>query len=178
MDLEKIRELLQVVAESEVAEVSIEEDDFKITIRKKAAEVTMQPSSFFPAPYPMPMQGGYPAQPAAGQPPQAAPQPAAQKPTASEAPSETEAADAGSGTNEEVIKAPLVGTFYRRPAPDENAFVGVGESVEVGQVLCIIEAMKIMNEIESEMAGTIKEVLVEDGEPVEYDQPLFVIETA
>lgn len=192
MDLDKIQQLLRIVAESEVAEVSVEEDDFKITIRKKAAEVTMQPSSFMPAPYPMPYQGGgYPAQAVQGQPPAQPSQAGGQRPTGGGAP-ENQVTRTGEGaaseaaseetpqaeSDEEVVRAPLVGTFFRRPAPDEGPFVEVGDTVEVGDVLCIIEAMKIMNEIESDAAGKIKEVLVEDGESVEYDQPLFLIEPA
>jgi acetyl-CoA carboxylase biotin carboxyl carrier protein len=187
MDLDKIQQLLRIVAESDVAEVSVEEDDFKITIRKKSPEISMQPSSFMPTPYPMPMQGaGYPVQ---------APQAAAQQPTgapgttAGAAPQETaeesgtaataeQETGAEADTDEEVVRAPLVGTFYRRPAPDEDAFVEVGDTIEVGQVICIIEAMKIMNEIESDAAGRVKEIFVDDGESVEYDQPLFVIESA
>jgi acetyl-CoA carboxylase biotin carboxyl carrier protein len=97
----------------------------------------------------------------------------------SSAPAEAEqeeAAEAGSGDNEELVRAPIVGTFYRRPSPDSDPYVEVGDSVGDGDILCIIEAMKLMNEIECETSGTIKEILVEDAEPVEFDQPLFVIE--
>ena len=81
--------------------------------------------------------------------------------------------DTNSGTT---IKSPMVGTFYRTPSPESKAFVEVGQSVNVGDVLCIVEAMKMMNQIESEKAGTIKAILVENGQPVEFDQPLFIIE--
>jgi len=81
-----------------------------------------------------------------------------------------------SGGNEKTIKAPMIGTFYRSGGPDKDAFVKVGDRVEVGQVICIIEAMKLFNEIESDQAGTITKVLLNDASPVEYDQPLFVIE--
>ena len=83
---------------------------------------------------------------------------------------------AGAEDNEHVVKAPIVGTFYEAPSPDSDPYVGVGDHVSEGDVLCIIEAMKLMNEIEAETSGTIKEVLVEDAEPVEFDQPLFLIE--
>ena len=89
---------------------------------------------------------------------------------------DTETEEAGAGANEHVVKAPIVGTFYEAPSPDSDPYVGVGDHVSEGDVLCIIEAMKLMNEIEAETSGTIKEVLVEDAEPVEFDQPLFVIE--
>jgi acetyl-CoA carboxylase biotin carboxyl carrier protein len=85
-------------------------------------------------------------------------------------------ADADTAAEEHIVKAPIVGTFYEAPSPDEDPFVEVGDAVSEGDVLCIIEAMKLMNEIECETSGTIKEVLVEDAEPVEFDQPLFVIE--
>ncbi|MFB6099595.1 MAG: acetyl-CoA carboxylase biotin carboxyl carrier protein, partial [Salinibacter sp.] len=90
---------------------------------------------------------------------------------AAEAEEETEAA-----ADEHVVKAPIVGTFYRAPSPDADPFVEVGDSVEEGDVLCIIEAMKLMNEIECETSGTVKEILVEDAEPVEFDQPLFILD--
>lgn len=195
MDLDKIQQLLRIVAESDVAEVSVEEDDFKITIRKKTPEVSMQPSSFVPAAYPMPYQGaGYAAQTPAPQPQQGQPQQGQAQPSAppTGTPRQQSANAAAESTEEstdntsaeeseddgEIVRAPLVGTFYRRPAPEDDAFVEVGDTVETGQVLCVIEAMKIMNEIESDVAGRVKEILVDDGESVEYDQPLFVIESA
>ncbi len=195
MDLAKIQELLKIVAESGVAEVEIEEDGFRLVIRQNAPTVMMQPAApsfgipYAPA-YGMPQQpaGGYPAQggtpSAAGapQPAQAASSPSNNASTVAEAATESaggsaaeeEAADA----NEHVVKAELVGTFYRAPAPDADPFVEVGDRVGKGDVLCIIEAMKIMNEIESDTDGVVKKILVEDAEPVEFDQPLFVIEKA
>lgn len=197
MDLDKIRELLKVVAESDVAEVTIEEDDFKVTVRKNQAEITMQPSSY-PAPMPMPVQGGgqggaqagmqgsvqhgaQPQQQAVGaqQSPQAGGQSTAEGGGAGSGETAEEPTDEESvADSEELVRAPLVGTFYRRPSPDDDPFVEVGTTVEPGETLCIIEAMKIMNEIDAEVGGTVKEILVDDGEPVEYDQPLFVIESA
>lgn len=199
MDLDKIRELLKVVAESDVAEVTIEEDDFKVTVRKNQAEITMQPSSsYFPAPMPMPVHGagqsGAQAGMQAGLQPGVQPQQggaAAQQPPQSggQAPARSGGASGGGAgeedteeearsDSEELVRAPLVGTFYRRPSPDDDPFVEVGTTVEPGETLCIIEAMKIMNEIDAEVGGTVREILVDDGEPVEYDQPLFVIESA
>lgn len=185
MDLDKIRELLKVVAESDVAEVTIEEDDFKVTVRKDAAEISMQPSSYYPAPMPVPYQGA-PQQgtvPHGGASPPRGGEAAGRGPGSSGASGGGAAGEVDQGEEDEaedgdLVRAPLVGTFYRRPSPDDEPFVDVGTTVEPGETLCIIEAMKIMNEIEAETGGTVKEVLVEDGEPVEYDQPLFLIETA
>ncbi|WP_263820760.1 acetyl-CoA carboxylase biotin carboxyl carrier protein, partial [Salinibacter sp.] len=87
-----------------------------------------------------------------------------------------EAEETEAAAEEHVVKAPIVGTFYRAPSPDDPPFVEVGDEVQEGDVLCIIEAMKLMNEIECETAGTVKEILVEDAEPVEFDQPLFVLD--
>ena len=204
MDLAQIRELLEMVAESGVAEVEIEEDDFKLVVRKNAPSVTMQPSasSFAPAyamggfgtppGYPPPQgygpsqgapQGYGTAAPFSGPGGQAADTPAPPRPApstseSSAAPVDASADEAAAGSNERTVPAPIVGTFYRAPSPDADPFVEVGDEVQVGDVLCIIEAMKLMNEIECEEAGTIKKILVENAEPVEYEQPLFVVEPA
>ncbi|WP_372636863.1 acetyl-CoA carboxylase biotin carboxyl carrier protein [Fodinibius sp.] len=161
MDLKVIENLLELIAKSEVNEVSIEEGDFKIKVKKKAD--VEQPS--------MPVQYQMPApalqQPAGGQ------QPAPQQPAAGKKEGgDEEESDETSG---EVVKSPIVGTFYRSPSPDDDPFVKVGDQVEEGQTICIVEAMKIMNEIESDYSGEIKKILVDDAEPVEYDQPLFII---
>jgi acetyl-CoA carboxylase biotin carboxyl carrier protein len=148
MDLDKIQRLLEIVAESGMAEVKVEEGDFKLTVRAKV-----------PAPAALPAAPVVEA---------AAPAPAA--PAAPPAP-----AAPGSGANEALVQAPIVGTFYASPSPDEPAFVAVGDRVEVGQTLCIIEAMKLMNEIQSEVAGTVTQILVQNATPVEFDQPLFVV---
>lgn len=164
MDLKKLREILKIVAESDVAEVEIDEDGVKVTVRKDAPTVTLQSPGFYPPPY-------YPPQTAQAVPGPAPPPPS---PQASDSAPESQPAP----VNETVVRAPIVGTYYQSPSPDSDAYVKVGSSVTEGTVLCIIEAMKLMNEIECEVAGTIKQMLVKDGEPVEYDQPLFVIETA
>lgn len=152
-----------MIAESEVNQVTIEEGDFKIKV-KKTPDVTQ---SSAPVQYQMP---------AGPQPPQ---QPAQQ---GSAAPQQQSGAEQQSGGEEaqsepegQVIKSPIVGTFYRAPNPDADAFVNVGDQVEKGQTLCIVEAMKIMNEIESEFSGEVKKILVEDAEAVEFEQPLFII---
>lgn len=161
MDLKLIKNLLNLIAESEVNEVSIEEGDFKIKV-KKTAEVENPPYNQFPMQYQIPAAAPQPpAQP------QQAPSPASGEETAQE--------DTQNEVDGKVVKSPIVGTFYRSPSPDADVFVKVGDQVEKGQTLCIVEAMKIMNEIESEFSGEIKKILVEDSEPVEYDQPLFII---
>ncbi len=164
MDLKEIENLLDLIAKSEVNEVSIEEGDFKIKVKKKP---DVKESA---APQHMPMQYQVPAQPQ--QPPQQAPQQQPQQPSGGESSQESGGDSQPSG---DVVKSPIVGTFYRAPSPDDDPFVKVGDTAEKGQTLCIVEAMKIMNEIESDYSGEVKKILVEDGEPVEYDQPLFII---
>jgi len=206
MDIDKIRELLKVVSDSGVAEVEIEEDDFKVIVRRNAPNVTVQsppPQSYGYPPYGMPMAAPYPPQggmPQAGGVPQegvqppggmpspggggaGAPQAGSQPPQPTQAPaSSTQARDTPDteaeeeGPQGEVVHAPIVGTFYRAPAPEEDAFVAIGDTVQKGETLCIIEAMKLMNEIEAEFSGTVMDILVENEEPVEYDQPLFVVD--
>ena len=154
VDLERIRELLQLAAEVSAVEVEIETGGVRIAIRQHAATVVMPQAAPLPSVTPTP------------QAPVVAPNPA---PPASES--------AAVDPNQRMIKAPTPGTFYSRPAPDKDPFVAVGDKVSVGDTVCILEAMKLMNEIESEESGIIKEVLVADGEPVEYDQPLFLIGT-
>ncbi len=174
MDLARIRELLKIVAESDVDEVELEEEGVKIVVRKNAATVMVQPAQMF-APYGV----GYP--PPVYPPPVSNPPPAA-LPEAVPAPSATleepEAEAPPPATDGLLVRAPIVGTFYSAAAPGADPFVRVGELVHPGDVLCIIEAMKLMNEIESEMSGTIRQILVQNAEPVEYDQPLFVLEPA
>lgn len=163
MDLKLIKNLLTLIAESEVNEVSIEEGDFKIKVKKKddAEQIGMHQ---MPMQYQVPVSPGQQQQGPAQQP---------QPPSGG-----TEQVEKGEGEDEvdgKIVRSPIVGTFYRSPSPDSDPFVAVGDEVEKGQTLCIVEAMKIMNEIESEYSGEIKKIFAEDGEPVEYDQPLFVI---
>ncbi|GAA5520779.1 acetyl-CoA carboxylase biotin carboxyl carrier protein [Aliifodinibius salicampi] len=167
MDLKVIENLLDLIAESEVNEVSIEEGDFKIKVKKKA-DIEQQVPQQLPVQYQVPAQPQAPQQPA--QPQQGQPAPSSQQQASSETAEESSSEPSG-----EVVKSPIVGTFYRSPSPDDDVFVKVGDQVEQGQTLCIVEAMKIMNEIESDYAGEVKKILVEDAEPVEYDQPLFII---
>ena len=184
MNLSEIKELLKIVAESGVAEVEVEEDDFKLVVRKNAPTVTVQqapapygppyglPYGYAPASYAPP---GY-APPANHAPPQEAPPYGAPAPPPQPAAEEKKGEGAEKpGVGETTVRAPIVGTFYAAPAPDAAPFVQEGDTVKPGDVLCIIEAMKLMNEIECETSGTVKQILAEDAQPVEYDQPLFVI---
>ncbi len=161
LTLKEIKDLIRYVANAGVGEVMLEEGDFKLIIKTEKAfqpeskEVMMvQAPAAAPAPAPA-------AQASAA--PSAAPSDAAAAP----------APEADEGLVE--ITAPMVGTFYRRPAPDKPPFVQVGDHVEPGQTVCIIEAMKLFNEIESEISGTIVKVLVDDATPVEFGQPLFLV---
>lgn len=152
-----------MINKSNIGELTVEQKDFRITIKQKEEQITQVVSSTIPA---------IPVQPQVAQPaPAAAPQAV---PTGDKAPAKPES----SAENYVTIKSPMIGTFYRRSAPDKPAFVEVGDEVIPGKVVCIIEAMKLFNEIESEISGKIVKVLVEDASPVEYDQPLFVVEPA
>ncbi len=166
MDFKQIQELIKLINKSNIGELSIEQKDFKVTIRQKEENVTQvvsAPVAAQPAAYVMPPVAVAP-QPAASQ----APAAAAEKPKATEA----------AASNLITIKSPMIGTFYRKSAPDKPNFVEPGDDITVGKVVCIIEAMKLFNEIESEVAGKIVKVLAEDASPVEYDQPLFLVEPA
>lgn len=158
MDLKLVKKLLDLISESDVDQVSIEEGDFKIKVKK-----TSDPSSQPPVQYQIPQQ----------------PQPTQQPTTPQAAQEQTTTTDDSKKTEKEpdgeVVKSPIVGTFYEAPSPDSDPFVKVGDQVEAGQTLCIIEAMKIMNEIEAEFSGTVQKILVSNASPVEFEQPLFII---
>ncbi len=160
MDLKEIQNLIKFVAKSGASEVKLEMDDVKITIKTGSdeRETTILQQ--------VPMQ----AAPQMQQQPAQAPQQESQ-PTGG-----GEAAGAQDDKGYITIKSPIIGTFYRKPSPDKDVFVEVGDSVKVGDVLCVIEAMKLFNEIESEVSGKIVKVLVDDSSPVEFDQPLFVVD--
>ena len=165
MEYKQIQELIKTINKSNISELSIEEGDFKITIKQElsgqAHYVTMPQ---MPMQMQMPQQAPQQALPAAT--PAA---PAAEKPAAASAP-------AAPSANTVTIKSPMIGTFYRSPSPDKPVFVNIGDEIKAGQVLCIIEAMKLFNEIESEISGRVVKVLVDESSPVEYDQPLFLVE--
>jgi acetyl-CoA carboxylase biotin carboxyl carrier protein len=164
MDFKQIQELIKMVNKSNIGEVTIEQKDFRVTIRQRDEPVPQLISA--------PMQ----AAPVYQAPLVPASIPQAGGNTAS-APDKSKPADA-LPSNLITIKSPMIGTFYRRPTPDQPNFVEVGDEVSEGKVVCIIEAMKLFNEIESEVNGKIVKVLAEDASPVEYDQPLFLVEPA
>jgi len=164
MNLTQIQELIKFVSKSGVSEVAIEQKDFKITIKAQESKTKVQEV----------IQVAVPA--AAPAPAAIAPAPAAAAP-APAAPAAPAAAPEVKGNTIE-IRSPMIGTFYRSPSPDKPAFVEVGAVIKPGSTVCVIEAMKLFNEIESEISGTIVKVLVNDSTPVEYDQPLFLVEPA
>ena len=162
MDFKQIQELIKIINKSNIGELSIEEKDFKITIKQKEENIQTVVAT---APAPV-----YAAAPAPA--PVAVPVPAAA--AAASAP----AVPAPKADNLITIKSPMIGTFYRKSSPDKPSFVEIGDEVTPGKTVCIIEAMKLFNEIESEVSGKIIKVLVDDASPVEYDQPLFLVEPA
>jgi acetyl-CoA carboxylase biotin carboxyl carrier protein len=165
MDIKDIQNLIKFVAKSGASEVKLEMEDVKITI-KTGGETERMETVAYPASHAV-----VHAAPAALQ----APAPAA--PVAESAP--VAAAPAADNNDKYItVKSPIIGTFYRKPSPDKSVFVEVGDSVSPGSVLCVIEAMKLFNEIESEVSGKIVKVLVDDSSPVEFDQPLFLIDPA
>ncbi|TDI76839.1 MAG: acetyl-CoA carboxylase biotin carboxyl carrier protein [Bacteroidetes bacterium] len=156
MNLDRLREIIDLVAESGVSEIEIEEEGLRIVVRKNS------PVAAPVAPIVQPLVAQFPA--------------AGLELTPSGSNSEVDAAaPAKTGTE---IHAPIVGTYYESANPESDPFVRVGQSVKPGDILCIIEAMKLMNEIECEVAGVITEILIENANPVEFDQPLFIIETS
>lgn len=165
MDFKQIQELIKMVNKSNIGELTIEQKDFKVTIKQKEEHIT-QVLSAPAASYAPPQQAIAPAQ-----------QPLTIPATAAASGEKAKAAEAAPST-QITIKSPMIGTFYRRASPDKPNFVEPGDEVAQGKVVCIIEAMKLFNEIESEISGKIVKVLVEDASPVEYDQPLFLVEPA
>ena len=158
MDLKDIQNLIKFVAKSGASEVKLETEDVKITIKTGSdTETTIVQQ--------MPMQAQMPVQP----------MPTAPAPSAAPAATATEAAPT-EDSKYITIKSPIIGTFYRKPSPDKPLFVEVGQTIAEGDVLCIIEAMKLFNEIESEVSGKIVKILVDDSSPVEFDQPLFLVD--
>jgi acetyl-CoA carboxylase biotin carboxyl carrier protein len=155
MDLKEIQNLIKFVSKSGVSEVSMEQGEFKITIKTEtnAGNYVVQ-------------------QPMTVAMPQAAPlaAPLAEATAVAAAPGEDE------NSNYITIKSPMIGTFYRRPSPDKDLFVSVGDTIATGDVICIVEAMKLFNEIEAEVSGKIVKILVDDISPIEYDQPLFLVD--
>ncbi|MBK0380291.1 acetyl-CoA carboxylase biotin carboxyl carrier protein [Mucilaginibacter segetis] len=156
MDIKQIQDLIRFVSKSGVNEVAIEQKDFKITIKTNEAPTVISapmPQQVVSVPAP-PVQPSFPAV----------------------APAAEAVAATAESSNYITIKSPMIGTFYRSSSPDKPLFVNVGDEITSGKVLCIIEAMKLFNEIESEVSGKIVKVLVDNASPVEYDQPLFLVE--
>jgi acetyl-CoA carboxylase biotin carboxyl carrier protein len=161
MDIKEIQNLIRFVSQHSVDEVEIVRKDFKLVIKKSAEQVVVHSSPaqlHQVAPAPVPQTASAPVAPAA--------------------PAVAVEAVSDKSENLITIKSPMIGTFYRTPGPDKPNFVNVGDEIKTGQVVCIIEAMKLFNEIESEVSGRIVKILVDGTSPVEYDQPLFLVEPA
>ena len=155
MDIRKIKKLIELVEESGITELEVQEEEGTVRISRAAPAVA-------------PAAGQYAAAPVVAPTPAAAP---AQAPAAA-----TSAPAASDELSGHLVRSPMVGTFYRSPSPEAKAFVEVGQSVKVGDALCIVEAMKMMNRIEADKAGVVKAILINDGDAVEFDEPLIVIE--
>lgn len=176
MNLEDIQKLIKIIDESSLDEVMIEEGNFKLSVKRTSEMSAAQPNpaAALPPQY-LPQMGAfppmvppqYPATASAGTQPSASAETQASKP-----------ADSGANPHHKEIRSPMVGTFYRSPSPEASPYVQVGDKVTKGKVLCIIEAMKLMNEIESDVEGTVVKILIENGQPIEYDQVLFLIDPA
>jgi len=149
MNLKEIKEMINLMNENDLSEIEVEREGTKIKIKKSSAQVTEMPRAAYPPQFQV---------------------------EASPASSNNAATGAGSKKNFLEVVSPMVGTFYRAPSPEAASFVDVGQIVEVGQVVCIVEAMKLMNEIKSEVRGRVVEVVVENAQPVEFGQPLFLVE--
>ena len=154
MDIRKVKKLIELLEESNIGEIEIKEGEESVRISRNHGQSVAYSA-------PVPMSAMAPPVPAAAPPALAEPAPA----------QESEAV----ATNGHIVKSPMVGTFYRAPSPGSPSFAEVGQHVKVGDVVCIVEAMKMMNQIEADKAGVIEAVLVEDGQPVEFDQPLVTI---
>lgn len=176
MDFNQIQELIRLVTKNKLSTFYLQEGDFKIIIRNQAAQQSPEntPAQVIYSAPPPPVV----ALPSTPAPPVATAPPAPAGETADKSSGNADAPKAGAAGNLVHIKSPMVGTFYRSASPDKPPFVKIGDDVEVGDTVCIIEAMKLFNEIESEIKGKIVKVLVEDASPVEYDQPLYLVEPA
>ena len=159
MDLDIIKRLVKLVEKSDVEELKIEEKDFKVCITKSKGLGNVQQTAMqIPMLQPAPQVSNFPH-------------------AHQEAPVHETKSDAGSGKDGLLeVCSPMVGTFYRSPSPDAEPYVKTGDDIQSGKILCIIEAMKLMNELEAEMSGKVVKILVEDGQPVEFNQPLFLVE--
>ena len=171
MDIKEIQELIKFVAKSGATEVNLEIDNVKISIKSPAKKGAVPETTIIQQ---IPVaQNPAAVMPTAAPAQAAAPATAAPATAAADAPAKAEPSDDDKYIT---VKSPMIGTFYRKPSPDKDTFVNVGDSIKSGDVLCVIEAMKLFNEIESELSGKIVKVLVDDSTPVEYDQPLFLVD--
>lgn len=159
MNFKQIQQLIKFVSKTDVAEVNIENNNFKINIKGSKSKVNEASAPIVQQSVPIPIQTPQPV---------VAPTPISQPVKIEDSVS--------SNDSYKTIKSPIIGTFYRKPSPDKDVFVNVGDTVNEGDTLCVIEAMKLFNEIESDFSGKIVKILVEDASPVEFDQPLFLIE--
>lgn len=158
MDIKQIQELVKLVNKSNIGELSIEKEGFKITIKQKEEPAVQYAAApMLPQVIPQMQQAAAPANPPSK-------------------PAESKSDASSKEENYLTIKSPMIGTFYRQAGPNKPVFASVGDEIEKGQVVCIIEAMKLFNEIESEYSGKIVKILVEDASPVEFDQPLFLVD--
>lgn len=155
MDIRKVKKLIELLEESNIDEIEIKEGEESVRISRNGAQAMMAAHPAYAAPM--------------------APPPVAAAPVAPAAAPAAEASAPAAATSGHVVASPMVGTFYRSPSPTSASFVEVGQTVKVGDVICIVEAMKMMNQIEADKAGVIEAILVENGEPVEFDQPLVSI---
>ena len=155
MDIRKVKKLIELLEESNIDEIEIKEGEESVRISRNGAQAILAAQSAYAAPM--------------------APAPVAAAPVAPAAAPVAEAPTPAATTSGHVVASPMVGTFYRSPSPTSASFVEVGQSVKVGDVICIVEAMKMMNQIEADKAGVVEAILVENGEPVEFDQPLVSI---
>ena len=159
MNFKQIQQLIKFVSKTDVAEVNIENNNFKINIKGSKSKVNETSTPIVQQSVPIPIQTPQPV---------VVPTPISQPDKVDDTVSPND--------SYKTIKSPIIGTFYRKPSPDKDAFVNVGDTVNEGDTLCVIEAMKLFNEIESDFSGKIVKILVEDASPVEFDQPLFLIE--
>ena len=159
MNFKQIQQLIKFVSKTDVAEVNIENNNFKINIKGSKSNVNEASAPIVQQSLPTPIQ---------------TPQPVVVQTPISQ-PDKIED-NVSSNDSYKIIKSPIIGTFYRKPSPDKDVFVNVGDTINEGDTLCVIEAMKLFNEIESDFSGKIVKILVEDASPVEFDQPLFLIE--
>ena len=167
MDFKQIQELIKMVNKSNIGEVTVELKDFRVTIKQKEERIQQIVSA--------PVQSAHVAPQMHHVAAHTSPSPSIQPTSAASEPAKEAAA---TPSNVITVKSPMIGTFYRKSGPDKPNFVEVGDEITPGKVVCIIEAMKLFNEIESEIKGKVVKILVEDASPVEYDQPLFLVEPA